>query len=243
MKARRTVASDHKIGCVAKAHRRKGQPGGELHRVEIEPTTRCRRGQLYRVCHAGRILIESSLVPGHDACRALLALGLGVPSRSGGQARRLRTCASISWGEPSGPWRRVTGSVSAQFAIVRRPRTCARMWFFPSPSAPGRARRQFPGNPQAEANCPPEKRKVQVQPIFGAQTFQAHRRACSAALGGIRPASRQGMRGRERYRQADLPQERRTGRAARASEPASEPANERASERRARTRAAHSPGQ
>ena len=76
MKARRTVASDHKIGCVAKAHRRKGQPGGELHRVEIEPTTRCRRGQLYRVCHAGRILIESSLVPGHDACRALLALGL-----------------------------------------------------------------------------------------------------------------------------------------------------------------------
>lgn len=45
------------------------------HRIEIAPVSSMGRTS-YRVTHDGRTLIERSRDPEHDACRALLALGL-----------------------------------------------------------------------------------------------------------------------------------------------------------------------
>jgi hypothetical protein len=46
------------------------------HRVEIEPRSLGERGPLYRVSHAGTVLIEGTRNPELDACRRLQALGL-----------------------------------------------------------------------------------------------------------------------------------------------------------------------
>jgi hypothetical protein len=45
------------------------------HRIVIEPIAPGERGHRYRVAFRGTTLIESSRVPGLDACRAQLALG------------------------------------------------------------------------------------------------------------------------------------------------------------------------
>ena len=45
-------------------------------RVTLERIGSGARGDRYRVTHAGLVLVESSRDPAHDACRALLALGL-----------------------------------------------------------------------------------------------------------------------------------------------------------------------
>jgi hypothetical protein len=46
------------------------------HRIIIEPIALGDRGHRYYVSYAGNVLIESCRVPGLDACRALLALGI-----------------------------------------------------------------------------------------------------------------------------------------------------------------------
>ena len=45
-------------------------------RIIIEPTKNGQRGQLYRVLHEGRVLLESTREPLFDACRALAAMGV-----------------------------------------------------------------------------------------------------------------------------------------------------------------------
>jgi hypothetical protein len=46
------------------------------HRIDIEPISLGQRGQLYRVRHAGAVLIQSSRNPEFEACRLLLAKGI-----------------------------------------------------------------------------------------------------------------------------------------------------------------------
>src|SRR5215470_2940663 len=48
------------------------------HRIHIEPTTiRGERGQHYRVSYQGAVLIDDTWNPQLEACRALLARGIG----------------------------------------------------------------------------------------------------------------------------------------------------------------------
>ncbi len=53
-----------------------GVAGSTSHRIDIEPTSLGNRGQRYRATYAGSVLIETSLNPEFDACRALLAMGI-----------------------------------------------------------------------------------------------------------------------------------------------------------------------
>jgi len=46
------------------------------HRIDIEPISLGQRGQLYRVHHAGAVLMQSSRNPEFDSCRLLLAKGM-----------------------------------------------------------------------------------------------------------------------------------------------------------------------
>ena len=46
------------------------------HRIDIEVVGLGERGHRYRVTYEGRTLIDSCRVPGLDACRALLAMGI-----------------------------------------------------------------------------------------------------------------------------------------------------------------------
>jgi hypothetical protein len=46
------------------------------HRIDIEPISLGQRGHLYRVYHAGAVLIPSSRNPEFDACRLVLANGI-----------------------------------------------------------------------------------------------------------------------------------------------------------------------
>jgi hypothetical protein len=46
------------------------------HRIDIEPISLGQRGHLYRVHHAGAVLILSSRNPEFDACRLLLTKGI-----------------------------------------------------------------------------------------------------------------------------------------------------------------------
>jgi hypothetical protein len=62
-------------------------------RIEIEAARAVgERGQRYRVTYSGSVLIEGTLNPEFDACRALLAVGW----RSGGRVSRTTTCNSTS---------------------------------------------------------------------------------------------------------------------------------------------------
>ena len=52
------------------------RPAVTAHRIDIEVVGLGERGHRYRVTYEGRTLIASCRVPGLDACRALLALGI-----------------------------------------------------------------------------------------------------------------------------------------------------------------------
>ncbi len=64
-----------------------------IHRIEITRTHLTATGARFRVTHNGATLIESSRDPEHDACRALLALGLSGTLETyfpGGTVARMR---------------------------------------------------------------------------------------------------------------------------------------------------------
>ena len=59
-------------------HKRGGADGRKAHRIVIEPTSiRGERGEYYRVYFQDAVLIEVTWKPEFEACRALVARGVG----------------------------------------------------------------------------------------------------------------------------------------------------------------------